>query len=106
MKIKLLFLLLLLFSKETFSNVIITGTRIIYPEDAQSMSVQLTNNSKTPSLVQSWIDNGNINSTPENSDAPFYLYPPIIKIEGLQGQQLKIKKQIENFQIMLKVFFI
>ncbi|HHR6456085.1 TPA: fimbrial biogenesis chaperone [Providencia alcalifaciens] len=92
MKIKLLFLLLLLFSKETFSNVIITGTRIIYPEDAQSMSVQLTNNSKTPSLVQSWIDDGNINSTPENSDAPFYLYPPIIKIEGLQGQQLKIKK--------------
>ena len=91
MKIKLLFLLLLLFSKETFSNVIITGTRIIYPEAAQSMSVQLTNNSNTPSLVQSWIDDGNINSTPENSDAPFYLYPPIIKIEGLQGQQLKIK---------------
>ncbi|MEX6031636.1 fimbria/pilus periplasmic chaperone [Providencia hangzhouensis] len=24
--------------------------------------------------------------------APFYLSPPIVKIEGLQGQQLKIKK--------------
>ncbi|HHR5901179.1 TPA: fimbrial biogenesis chaperone [Providencia alcalifaciens] len=92
MKIKLLFLLILLFSKETFSNVIITGTRIIYPETAESMSIQLTNNSKTSSLVQSWIDDGNINSTPENSDAPFYLYPPIVKINGLQGQQLKIKK--------------
>lgn len=72
--------------------MIITGTRIIYPSDAESMAVQLTNNSKTASLVQSWIDSGDEYSTPENSDAPFYLSPPIVKIEGLQGQQLKIKK--------------
>ncbi|CAB5662464.1 molecular chaperone [Providencia hangzhouensis] len=88
----LVLLLTILFSSSTFSNVIITGTRIIYPADADSITVQLTNNSKTSSLVQSWIDNGDENSTPENSEAPFYLSPPIVKIEGLQGQQLKIKK--------------
>lgn len=85
-------LLIILFSSTTFANVIITGTRVIYPADADSIAVQLTNNSKTSSLVQSWIDNGDENSTPENSEAPFYLSPPIVKIEGLQGQQLKIKK--------------
>ncbi|BBU96627.1 pilus assembly protein [Providencia rettgeri] len=88
----LVLLLTILFSSSTFSNVIITGTRVIYPADADSITVQLTNNSKTSSLVQSWIDNGDENSTPENSEAPFYLSPPIVKIEGLQGQQLKIKK--------------
>lgn len=88
----LVLLLTILFSSSTFSNVIITGTRIIYPADADSITVQLTNNSKTSSLVQSWIDNGDENATPENSEAPFYLSPPIVKIEGLQGQQLKIKK--------------
>ncbi|MBI6189518.1 molecular chaperone [Providencia rettgeri] len=88
----LVLLLTILFSSSTLSNVIITGTRIIYPADADSITVQLTNNSKTSSLVQSWIDNGDENSTPENSEAPFYLSPPIVKIEGLQGQQLKIKK--------------
>ncbi|WP_247601765.1 fimbrial biogenesis chaperone, partial [Providencia rettgeri] len=88
----LVLLLTILFSSATLSNVIITGTRIIYPADADSIAVQLTNNSKTSSLVQSWIDNGDENSTPENSEAPFYLSPPIVKIEGLQGQQLKIKK--------------
>ncbi|BBG61083.1 MULTISPECIES: molecular chaperone [Providencia] len=92
MKIILLFLLALSFPLKTFSNVIITGTRVIYPEAADSMVVQLTNNSTSPSLIQSWIDSGDINSTPENSNAPFYLYPPIVKVDGLQGQQLKIKK--------------
>ncbi|MFB9998569.1 fimbrial biogenesis chaperone [Providencia rustigianii] len=91
MKIILLFLLALSFPLKTFSNVIITGTRVIYPEAADSMVVQLTNNSTSPSLIQSWIDSGDINSTPENSNAPFYLYPPIVKVDGLQGQQLKIK---------------
>lgn len=88
----LMTIILLLFPQLIFANVIITGTRVIYPESADSIAVQLTNNSHTVSLVQSWIDNGDENSTPENSDAPFYLSPPIVKIEGLQGQQLKIKK--------------
>ncbi|EPL9571769.1 fimbrial biogenesis chaperone [Providencia rettgeri] len=88
----LMTIILLLFPQLIFANVIITGTRVIYPENADSIAVQLTNNSQTVSLVQSWIDNGDENSTPENSDAPFYLSPPIVKIEGLQGQQLKIKK--------------
>lgn len=89
---RILIVITLLFPQLLFANVIITGTRIIYPSDAESMAVQLSNNSKTSSLVQSWIDSGDENSTPENSDAPFYLSPPIVKIEGLQGQQLKIKK--------------
>lgn len=78
------------------ANVIINGTRIIYPEQVDSVVIQLTNNSKTPSLVQSWVDNGNINSVPEDTDSSFYIYPPIVKIEGLQGQQLKLKKTIQN----------
>lgn len=95
MKNFLLFLIGILFSQYVLANVVITGTRIIYPEDIDSVTIQLANNSKTSSLVQSWIDNGDIDSTPETSDSPFYLYPPIVKIEGSQGQQLKIKK-MEN----------
>ncbi|EKT64657.1 molecular chaperone [Providencia burhodogranariea] len=93
---KILLLAFLLFSKNMLANVIINGTRIIYPEQVDSVVIQLTNNSKTPSLVQSWVDNGNINSVPEDTDSSFYIYPPIVKIEGLQGQQLKLKKTIQN----------
>jgi P pilus assembly chaperone PapD len=75
------------------ANIVITGTRVIYPEGVNSMAIQLTNNGKNAALVQSWIDSGDFNSTPENSNAPFYISPPIIKINGLQGQQLNLKKQ-------------
>lgn len=101
----ILLLLAILFSNSPFANVIITGTRIIYPSDAESMAVQLSNNSKTASLVQSWIDSGDEYSTPENSDAPFYLSPPIVKIEGSQGQQLRIKKTDKNLPSNIESVF-
>jgi len=92
MKKTLLPLFFFFLSQNTLANVVVTGTRVIYPEGVNSMAVQLTNNGKDSALVQSWIDSGDFNSTPENSDAPFYISPPIIKIDGLQGQQLNLKK--------------
>lgn len=102
---KFLLLAILIFSKNVLANVIINGTRIIYPEQSDSIVIQLTNNSTTPSLVQSWIDSGDNNSTPENTDSAFYLYPPIVKIEGLQGQQLKLKKIIQNLPVNIESVF-
>lgn len=93
MKITLLPLILFVLSQNVSANIVITGTRVIYPEGVNSMAIQLTNSGKNPALVQSWIDSGDFNSTPENSNAPFYISPPIIKINGLQGQQLNLKKQ-------------
>jgi len=92
MKIILLPLMLFFFSQDVSSNIVITGTRVIYPEGANSMAIQLTNNGKNSALVQSWIDSGDFNSTPENANTPFYISPPIIKIDGFQGQQLNLKK--------------
>lgn len=102
---RFLLLAIVLFSKNVLANVIINGTRIIYPEQSDSIVIQLTNNSTTPSLVQSWIESGDDNSTPENIDSAFYLYPPIVKIEGLQGQQLKLKKIIQNLPVNIESVF-
>ncbi len=44
-----------------------------------------------PSLVQSWVDEGDINSSPETSSAPFMVVPPVTRIAGSGGQQLKIR---------------
>lgn len=92
MKITLLPLMLFIFSQNVAANIVITGTRVIYPEGANSMAIQLTNNGKDSALVQSWTDSGDFNSTPENANTPFYISPPIVKINGLQGQQLNLKK--------------
>lgn len=91
MKKFLLFIILIISSKNILANIVLQGTRIIYYEAKGNVTVQLTNNGKSPALVQSWVDDGNINSTPEKSHSPFYVFPPIVKVAGLKGQQLKIK---------------
>ena len=83
---------LLLSSFYANANIVINGTRIIYPEKNKDVIVQLVNNGNDPSLVQAWIDDGDINSTPETANVPFLLSPPVVKVAGNNGQQLRIQK--------------
>ncbi len=83
---------LLLAAGPSWANIVINGTRVIYPEKSKEAIVQLVNNGDDPSLVQSWIDDGDINSTPETARVPFLLSPPVVKVSGHNGQQLRIKK--------------
>lgn len=87
-----LLLALLLGSGWASANVIINGTRFIYPEKSKEIVMQLVNKGDRPALVQSWIDDGDINSTPETANVPFLLTPPVVKVSGRNGQQLRIKK--------------
>ncbi|AKG68306.1 Chaperone protein fimC precursor [Serratia fonticola] len=74
------------------ANVVINATRVIYQEPNKDVIVQLINNGDTPSLIQSWLDDGDIGSTPETANVPFLLSPPVVRIAGRNGQQLRIKK--------------
>ena len=74
------------------ANIVINGTRVIYRSSSKETTVQLINTGTSPSLVQSWIDDGDIDSTPETAHVPFLLTPPVIKVAGGGGQQLLIKK--------------
>lgn len=87
---------LLLGSPFTWANIVINGTRVIYPEKNKEVIVQLVNNGDAPALVQSWIDSGDINSTPETANVPFLLSPPVIKVKANNGQQIRIKKLAAN----------
>lgn len=72
------------------ADIVIGGTRVVYPADAREVSVQLTNNGDSPSLVQAWVDSGDPNTSPETSDAPFVLFPPISRVEPATGQVLRL----------------
>lgn len=78
------------------ANIVINTTRVIYPAGNKEVSVQLLNTGDQPSLVQSWIDDGDPNSTPETAKVPFLLTPPVVKIDGNNGQQLRIKHTSSN----------
>ncbi|MEQ4763290.1 fimbrial biogenesis chaperone [Klebsiella aerogenes] len=83
--------LLSIFTFSASANVVINTTRVIYPAEKKEVSVQLLNTGENPSLVQAWIDDGDANSTPETARVPFLLTPPVVKVEGKNGQQLRIK---------------
>lgn len=72
------------------AEIIIHGTRVIYPSDAREITLQVSNNGNKPSLVQAWIDEGNASSTPDQSQAPFMITPPISRVDSQKGQTLRI----------------
>ncbi|EKI0254623.1 molecular chaperone [Enterobacter asburiae] len=87
---------LLLGTGYSWANIVINGTRVLYPENNKEVIVQLINTGDAPALVQSWIDDGDINSTPETAKVPFLLSPPVVKVNEHNGQQLRIKKLPAN----------
>lgn len=88
----LIALLLLAAIFPTHAGVVIYGTRVIYPAEKKEVVVQLMNQGEQASLVQSWIDDGDSSLAPEKIQVPFLLTPPVVRIGGGSGQQLKIRK--------------
>ncbi|WP_355659712.1 fimbrial biogenesis chaperone [Halomonas salifodinae] len=74
----------------TWAGIVIGGTRVIYPADQREVTVQLSNNGELPSLVQAWVDTGNPEASPEDSEAPFVIFPPIARVEPGSGQVLRL----------------
>lgn len=85
------FATLLFFSVQTNASLVLQGTRIIFPSDKKAVGIQLTNYSEQATLTQSWVDEGNLDSTPETTNAPFIVTPPVTKIAANDGVQLRIR---------------
>ncbi|PRA30389.1 fimbrial biogenesis chaperone [Pseudomonas poae] len=73
------------------AGVIIYGTRVIYPAEQQEVVVRLENKGDRPALVQTWLDSGDLRSTPATAQTPFTLTPPIFRIEPNQQQALRLR---------------
>lgn len=78
------------FSLQVQAGVIINGTRVIYPGDDSEITVQVTNNGKRPVLVQSWLDTGDSQATPDTITTPFVLTPPINRLDAGKAQSLRV----------------
>jgi len=70
-------------------------SRVIVPAETGEQSLQLFNVNSYPVLVQAWVDDGNIEALPQESQAPIVTLPPIFRMsEG--GQQSLRLVQGEN----------
>ncbi|POT55841.1 fimbrial chaperone protein [Citrobacter amalonaticus] len=72
------------------ASVVMLNTRVIYPGDAQSETLQFTNNDNIPYIMQIWSDVNNPTSTPDNADGPFMAVPALFRIEPKTGQSVRL----------------
>lgn len=77
-------------TSQAMAGITITKTRVVYPLTQTDVSVQLNNQSSSPSLSQAWIDEGDPNSTPGESKAPFFITPAIFRMEANSSKMLRI----------------
>lgn len=91
MRLHFLKLFIALFcSQDVIAGVSITGTRIIFPSNQQSVTVQLNNTVERPALVQAWLDDGDPRQIPEAEKIPFIVMPPLTKISANRGQMIRL----------------
>lgn len=76
----------LLFSIASNANVVMTGSRIIYPEGKPFVNVTLKNKSNDVFMVQSWLESKQQGS----NGIPFIALPPLIKLQSEQKSEIRI----------------
>lgn len=90
-KFKIAFLFLFILSTfKVDAGVVITGTRQIYLSNKKELTVKLDNNGSKPALVQTWIDDGDVKTTPMTSTSPFIITPPVFRLDPSKGQMLRV----------------
>lgn len=72
------------------ASIVITGTRVIFKAAQGEATVRLTNENTRPALVETWIDDGNIGSTPDTVHTPFLITPPLFRMDAHKDQSLRI----------------
>ena len=62
------------------ADIVISGTRIIYPQSSKDVVVNLDNHGTKPLLVQTWLDDGRDGVNPEELKLPFII---TLSVRGL-----------------------
>ncbi|TBL69650.1 fimbrial chaperone [Hafnia alvei] len=77
-------------ASDSRADIVLSTTRIIYPESQKNTLVQLMNKGNKPLLAQIWLDDGRENTNPESLKVPFVLTPPVARIDPGRGQTVRI----------------
>jgi chaperone protein EcpD len=78
-----------LFAAPASAGVTAESTRVIFSTGAMERSLQLVNVNAYPVIVQAWVDNGELDSVPEESKSPIIPLPPIFRMN--RGDQTSLR---------------
>ncbi len=81
---------LLAFSAPGAAGIVVDGTRVVYPAAKREVTIQIRNQSSSPSLVQAWLDAGDAYAKPGDSKVPFVMTPPLFRLDPSKAQSLRL----------------
>ncbi|MCG9966230.1 fimbrial biogenesis chaperone [Shewanella cutis] len=81
---------------DTRASVVIDRTRIVFYDDQAEQTAFLNNDNDYPVIIQLWIDDGKIDSNPENTTAPLFVVPPMIKLAAGEVKNIRVMNNLEN----------
>lgn len=95
---KYLCLLLLMFSihQQAIAGLVAGATRMIYQPESRERTLMLANTNDYPVVVQTWVDDGDVDSTPDQAKAPFMVLPAVFKMQPGAAQGLRIINKGDN----------
>ncbi|MFC5429584.1 molecular chaperone [Paraburkholderia denitrificans] len=75
---------------QAIAGVTPTVSRVVMPGDVTEVSAQLVNINTYPVLVQAWVDDGELHTTPQESTAPVIALPPIFRMDAHERTSLRL----------------
>ncbi len=75
---------------QAIAGVTPTVSRVVIPADVTEVSAQLVNINTYPVLVQAWVDDGELHTTPQESTAPVIALPPIFRMDAHERKNLRL----------------
>lgn len=67
-------------------------TRVIYPSDRRSESIQIFNENTYPVLVQVWVDNGELALSQQKVKLPVIAVPPLLRLQGKESRSIRLMR--------------
>lgn len=77
----LLLCALCLMSGGANAGIIASATRVVFNQGDNEKSLMLVNTNAYPVMVQTWVDDGDVNPAPELSHAPFVPLPSVFSMQ-------------------------
>ncbi|TAM03137.1 MAG: molecular chaperone [Paraburkholderia sp.] len=75
---------------QAIAGVTPTISRIVMPAGATEVSARLVNINTYPVLVQAWVDDGRLDTTPQESTSPVIALPPIFRMDAHERKSLRL----------------
>lgn len=77
------------------AGIIASATRVIFREGDNEQGLMLLNTNDYPVVVQTWVDDGDVNAAPEQSTAPFVSLPAVFSLQPntMKGLRLVYNQQ-------------